>query len=291
MAIAILWTSPSFSQSVQPAKLISGKIEVGEGKTIHINFDESAKLIYKDIGSSLILMDEQPNLLRLAAQSPFPETNLTFKLQKGHLVYYYSYILVYNANPQILNYFVEDGDAIRVIKQSPLSENPNKKTITGEPIFTPHPQGEMDTTSEYYSTCKQLLQKKAKLLAGLIHAKLTLQLQGLYIDQDRLYFVIETTNTSQIPYDIDYFKFTIRIRSNFRKSASQEQELRPLYVYGDALQRIPPGGGTITKIFVFNKFTLTTDKKLLLDLGERNGDRNLFLTLGGNIILGAQAIH
>jgi len=266
-------------------------MEVGEGKTIHINFDASAKLVYKDIGSPLLLLDEQPGLLRMAAQSPFEETNLTFKLQKGPSVYYYSYILKYNANPSVLNYFIEDADAIRVLKApAPTEEPPKKPALSGEPVFAPHPQGAMDTTSEYYSTCRQLLGKKTKVLSGLIHAKLTLQLQGLYIDQDRLYFVMEATNASNIPYDIDYFKWTIRIRSNFRKSASQESELRPLYVYGDPIGRIPPAGGAVTKIFVFNKFTLTTDKKLLVDLGERGGDRNLLLTIGGNVILGAQAI-
>jgi|GEM_PF-3676180 len=290
--LGILLNHTVIAQGQKPVKHLSGTIEVGESKTIHINFDASAKVIYKDIGSKLVLLDEQPALFRMGAQSSFEETNLTFKLQKGHTIYYYSYILKYNANPAVLNYFVEDSDAIRVLKAPTMTEEPIKKSaLSGETSFAPHPQGEMDTTSEYYSTCRQLLQKKTKVLAGLIHAKLTLQLQGLYIDQDRLYFVIQTTNASNIPYDVDYFKFTIRIRSNFRKSASQESELRPLYVYGDDIGRIPPKGGTVTKIFVFNKFTLTTDKKLLVDLGERGGDRNLLLTLGGEVILGAQAIN
>jgi len=287
----LIFSGQSYSQTKPVQKLLSGKIEIPSGKTIHINFDEDARLIYKDIGSDLVLLDEQPGLLRLAAKNSFEETNLTFKLLKDHTVYYYSYILTYRENPAVLNYFISDGDAIHKQVTTNIGTPEKKATISSEAAPIGLPTSEMDTTSEYYSTCKQLLRRKTKLLSGLIHSRLTFQLQGLYIDQDRLYFVIETTNTSNIPYDIDYFKFTVRIRSSFRKSASQEEELRPVYVYNDPIRRIPPAGGSLTKVFVFNKFTITTDKKLLIELGERNGDRNLLLTLGGNIILSAQAVN
>jgi hypothetical protein len=59
------------------------------------------------------------------------------------------------------------------------------------------------------------------------------RLSGIYIEKNIIYYQLELQNRSNISYDIDMLRFFIRDKKQSKRTASQELEQFPLYVYGN----------------------------------------------------------
>ena len=115
--------------------------------------------------------------------------------------------------------------------------------------------------------------------------RMTFAVRGIYVHEDMLFLRVFLRNKSSIKYDIQSLRFFVRDKKNLRRTASQEVELRPLYVRNET--KSISGNGSADVVFVFQKFTIPDSKTLNIELFERDGGRNLKLHVGNHSIIKA----
>lgn len=237
-------------------------------KTTNLIFPYAIKSV--DRGSADILAQKaksMENILQLkAGKQNFKETNLTVITADGK---FYSYIVNYSDSTSVLN-----------IQFSKDSSKEEAKTF-----FT---SGMNEVNLE---TNVAKLAGEKRTMHGIKDKKygMKLQLLGLYIKEDVIYYQMELQNRSNINYDIDQFRFFICDQKKVKRTASQEMEMKPLYVHGDTTTV----GGQLEHVFVFAlpKFTIPDNKFLDVQLMEKNGGRNLELKIHNKTIIKANLIN
>jgi hypothetical protein len=112
-----------------------------------------------------------------------------------------------------------------------------------------------------------------------------LDLQGIYLQDSLLWIALRWNNHSPIGYVPDYYRWVIRDKRSFRRTAQQELPLQPLYT-----PPLAPIGGdsTASQWTGFHPFALAKDKELVLEIGEKNGGRTLTLVIDHKRLLKAQ---
>lgn len=105
-------------------------------------------------------------------------------------------------------------------------------------------------------------------------------LNGIYVNNNKMYVLMRIDNNSNINYDVNAFKFYI---TNSKGIATSEQtiDVNILNVTPD-LKMLPKGKNKI--VFMFDKFSVGDDKQLLFELTEKNGDRNLSFPILASLI-------
>jgi conjugative transposon TraN protein len=115
-----------------------------------------------------------------------------------------------------------------------------------------------------------------------------LRLNGLYIQNNVFYFQLELRNRSNIPYDIDMLRFFIKDKKKASRTASQDIELPPLFIYGDTSS--VKEQATNVLVFALAKFTIPDQKYLLIQLMEKDGGRHLHLDVHNRTIVKAKPL-
>lgn len=234
----------------------TGDLQISYSKTTSIVFPYAIKSV--DRGSQEVLVQKAKgveNILLIKAGQPnFTQTNLTVVTADGRL---YSYVLNYDEYSPILN-IVEDkatGSNQEVLFSSKIE---NQKEI-----------------EEYASLA---LSKKVKR-SGLRENRfcITLEVNGIFIHQDVMYFRVLLSNASRINYDIDQLRFFIRDQRKSKRTASQEIEILPLYTTSNV--KTIPDESEISVVFAVPKFTIPEKKNFAIQLIERNGGRAVELDL------------
>lgn len=119
-----------------------------------------------------------------------------------------------------------------------------------------------------------------------LHAKkgaVDLSVTGIYVKDDVLYFQLQAINKTAIDYTVEYLRFYIRDRYKLKRTAVQEIELSPLVTAGN-VKAVKANGGT-TFVVALDKFVIPDQKLFTIEMGEKNGGRNLSLTVKNRNIL------
>ncbi|WP_345158122.1 conjugative transposon protein TraN [Pontibacter saemangeumensis] len=257
--LLFLMSSQAFSQHAPQA----GKAAVIAPYHLAITFYKTTNLIFPyaiksvDRGSRDVLVQKAKaveNILQIKASKPnFEETNLTVITADGQL---YSYVLNYTDSPAVLNIrFAANMDIAKPDAFFPEAGT-NEATIQNDAAKIAGEKGNV----------RGLKDKKYGM---------RLQLKGTYIRDDVMYYQISLQNQSNIRYDVDQLRFYIRDQKRNKRTATQELELRPLYVYGNP----SAVASQSEQVFVFAlpKFTVPDKKYLAVQLMEKNGGRHLRL--------------
>ena len=116
-----------------------------------------------------------------------------------------------------------------------------------------------------------------------------LTLTGIYTHDEILYYRLVAENRSNLVYDVDALRFSIKDRKKLKRHAFQEIFLDPLWIRGDAL-RIPPGARVVWLV-ALRKEVLPRGQYLDIGLRERHGARNLDLAVGYASVLHAKIVN
>lgn len=108
------------------------------------------------------------------------------------------------------------------------------------------------------------------------NGKIKSDLGSIAISGDTLFYKIRLSNRSNISYDIDFIRFYVRDLERAKRTVTQEQEIYPVYSYGLDNPSIE-GKARDTLVFALNKFPITSDKALFVEVYEKNGGRHLYL--------------
>jgi hypothetical protein len=114
-----------------------------------------------------------------------------------------------------------------------------------------------------------------------------LKLQGIYLQDSLLWFALEWQNRSPIGYTPQYYRWVIRDRRSFKRTAQQELPVDPVYSPG----RTAVGGdSTLNQWVGFRPFAPEKEKELVLEVGEKGGGRVMTLVIRPKQILNAKMI-
>jgi hypothetical protein len=105
--------------------------------------------------------------------------------------------------------------------------------------------------------------------------KMKLQLRGIYTQGSALYFLLRMQNRSSLDYDVEAIHFFITDPSNRKTPLVKYGELKPVYVYDSS--SVVRGYGQAANVVVLPKFTLPYGKRLVIEVLEKNGGRQLQL--------------
>ena len=259
------------------AQFINEKISLNqeEFKNLHIGYSKTTSIVFPyaiksiDKGSPDVLMQKAKGveniLLVKAAKQNFNQTNLTVVTADNRL---YVFVLNYDEACPDLN-----------IKAD------NTAVVNGNILFS----AENDNQKEIEQYASLALSKK-KRVSGLKRSKFEVKLNvtGIFIHQDILYFRLLLGNSSRINYEIDQLRFFIRDQKKSKRTASQEIEILPLYV--SASSDVIPDKSEVSVVYAFGKFTIPEKKYLTIQLIEKNGGRQLEMDIKNRDLINLEVL-
>jgi len=223
-----------------------------------ISTDKTTSLVFPfairhvDRGTESVLVQpikEVPTILLLkAASKDFPETNLSVITDDGSI---YSFVVCYEKKPAVWVYHL------------PINKNATLATYANAIL-------------DNSQTIRGIKDKKWEMLA---------QIKGIYIRGDVIYYQLQLVNQSPVDYDIDLLRFYISDKKKSKRTAMQENELKPLYVAGNMTQVKANSNSVI--VVALDKFTIPDAKYLAVQVMEKNGGRNLFMKISNSKIMQA----
>ncbi|MFE3872234.1 conjugative transposon protein TraN [Flavobacterium sp. ZS1P70] len=257
MVYTVLFTIGAFAQQTDKNRLTtieSDSVAIGYAKTTNIVFPYAIKSV--DRGSQDILVQKAKgleNILQIkAAQRGFIQTNLTVVTADGKL---YSFVLNYDELSPQLNLSV------------------NKIELERQEIYFSDESGNKEEIQEY---SKLAFYEKSKIRGGKENRhEIKFQLNGIFIQNDIMFFRLIVENSSKIKYDIDQLRFFIRDTKKVKRTATQEIEISPIFILNNVAAI--DGEAENTFVFALSKFTIPEDKYLAIQLMEKNGGRHMEL--------------
>lgn len=255
-------------------------LEVTFDKTTHIIFP--APIRYVDLGSNNIIAGKagnSENILRIkAAVRQFEtETNMAVITEEGS---YYSFNVKYTDEPEKLNIemkdFMHDGIA--------TNRPNNSMDIYLKELGSESPRIVYLINRSIYKNDKRLVKHIGSKRFGIQYL-----LKGIYSHNSLLYLHTQIKNSSNVPFDIDFVRMKIVDKKLAKQTAIQETVIYPLRAYNF----ISTVGGNQTErtVFAIDKITIPNDKKLVIELFEKNGGRNQSFVIENEDLLRAQEIN
>jgi len=248
----------------------STSLKVSTNKTSNLIFPFGIKSV--DVGSADLMAQKAngvENVLQLkAAKENFDETNLTVITSDGK---FYSFLINYSVNPEILNLKFENS-----LNNYTTPYSTNFKSLKSNDAKI-----EIDA--------KKILEQK-RFLYGVKDKSngMRLLLSGIYIDNDVLYLQLNVDNKTNIDYDFESLNFSIKDIKQTKQTAVQEIQQTPLLLYNDP--GFVKGRTDLSFVVALEKFTIPDKKMLVIQLMEKNGGRNLSLKIKNNTLVKAKTI-
>jgi conjugative transposon TraN protein len=267
-APVLICSANAYSQNFESIPSI--QLMVTTNKTSNLIFPFPIKSV--DIGSVDLLAQKAngiENVLQLkASKENFDETNLSVITSDGK---FYSFLVDYSTNPSLLNLkFIDTlNDPISFSSSHYMNLKSNDKKI------------ELDA--------RKILEQN-RFLFGVKDKShgMRLLLSGVYIDNDVLYFKFDLGNKTNINYDFESLNFYIKDRNQSKRTAVQEIQQPPLFVYNDP--GFVNGKTNLSFVVALQKFTIPDKKMLVVQLMEKNGGRNLSLKINNREMVKAKTI-
>jgi uncharacterized protein DUF4138 len=213
---------------------------------------------------------EKEQYFGLLQAKPGKASNLLVINTNGSI---FSYIVSYREQLEKLNYFVPQSENIG-FEQPKFTEDSDSTNVAN--LFT-------DKTFYYERFCSYLLTRKQKI--GSIQKRkngIVLSLENIVFDKEELYFVIKIENKSSLDYDLNFLDISTQTRKQGKKKSIQQISQLPNFKYNvptkvdeNQIKRM---------VYVLPKFSLSNDKMVVLELNEKNGERNLKLKVSNKYI-------
>lgn len=247
-----------FSRMIPPHGL-----EITYDKTVHVIFP--APVRYVDLGSPNLIAgkaDGAENVIRVKATTRHfrQETNMSVITEDGN---FYTFNVKYADEPLLLNVemcdFIHDGESV------------NRPNNAMEIYLT-----ELDNESPRLVRLimKSVHENDKRRIRHIGSKRFGVQflLKGMYTHSDLLYFHTQVKNTSHVPFDVDFITFKIVDKKVVKRTAMQEQVIYPLRAY-NYVTRVN-GRYSECTVFALPKFTIPDDKKLVVEMFEKQGGRH-----------------
>ncbi len=246
-----VWHSVSGQSYIKPRNL-----QVTDNKTTNIIFPAQISSI--DRGSERIVVQKSTgNILRVKADTAFSDTtNLTVITSDGKL---YSFLVSYAMSPVFLN--IDLG----------ISESVDKDTAL-------------------YSLSQKVIQLKNNL-HGIRYSSGSVRLfvNGVYSTGEIIVCKLRIENTSSLSFEMGRLRLYVRDSRSSKRRPSQQMEVTPMLVNPAAI--LVKENQAVIAIVILSKTALGAGKELQIDLAEKNGERQLSVTIANKQLFQALIIH
>jgi conjugative transposon TraN protein len=229
---------------------------MAQTSSLYISTDKTTSLVFPfsirhvDRGTKDVLVKqvkEADNILLVKASAKnFPETNLSVVTEDGNV---YTFVVNYEEKPVVWLYNLPE----------------NKKTA-----MATYANGILDNQRTLWGVRDNSWNIDAAVI-------------GTYIKDDIIYYQLRIKNNSPINYGIEVLRFYIRDKKKGKRTAVQENELKPLHVSGNISQVKSFSQNII--VVAMDKFTIPDKKFMGLQIMEKNGGRHLMMKLSNKDIL------
>ncbi|MFB9055899.1 DUF4138 domain-containing protein [Mariniflexile ostreae] len=213
---------------------------------------------------------EKGQYFGLLQAKPGKESNLLVVNKNGSV---FSYIVKYRKKLDRLNYFIPTSKSIG-----------NEKPIALDSTTIVKREDTIDNSTYYYNKfCSYLIGRKQRI--GRIKKRnegIVLSVENIVFDKKELYFVIQVENKSSLDYDLNFLKLSIATRKKGKKKSLQRLYQKPVFKY--SLPAKIKENETVRLVYVMPKFSLSNDRRAILELNEKNGERNLKLKISHRFI-------
>ncbi len=189
------------------------------------------------------------------------ESNLLVINRNGSI---FSYIVRYKAQLSKLNYFIPLSNSIG-----------NEKPKVKDSIQTETFEKSIDNRTYYYQKfCSYLLDRR-QYLGRYIRRNnsVILRLENIVFDKEELYFVIQIRNNSSLDYDLNFLNLYIETRQKGKRKSLQGLYKEPIFKHHLPSEILV--NETVRFVYVMPKFSLSNDRRVILELNEKDGERNI----------------
>lgn len=147
-----------------------------------------------------------------------------------------------------------------------------------------NPIGQIEDRTYYYQKfCSSLLDRNQRIGRIKTHSEgIVLSIENIVFDKEELYFVIQIENRSTLDYDLNFLNFSVETRQKGARKSLQSLYQEPLFIHNRPTKIVK--GKTSRLVYVMPKFSLSTDRRVVLELNEENGERNLKLKVSHDYI-------
>lgn len=265
---------------------VSDTIEVSYLYNTNIIFDEP---LIRDpqFGSSVALTHSVPDKYTISLKadgtwmarekkSSISNTNMNVRTESN----LYNFIITYNKLPQKTTYTSND--------YTPVYTYAEKESSTIEVTKAEEKEYATNETLEMLT-----FEPRDIFDVGSNASKFKMQMTvtNIWVDSANIYIKYIVENYSNVPYDIDYFRFVTTYKKwSFNRTTEPIDDHVPLM----KLQNQP--NATITRaepyvdVIAFSKFTLNKREYLNIQLGESNGARLISVPVGQQDFLDAKVV-
>jgi len=277
----------SFKLNAQEKKHI---VYINDDMFVMLNFP--SKIEFNQISASteemLGIKTEGENLFIQSLVTELPKSNIMVKTEDGN---YYSIILEYKTDLEELNKFYKTSDAV-----NSNSINSNVVPLT-KPTFETKQEKKGQKNQEPKNESKENLSVIEKVYQdnGFIKSRnateklaIRLTLKGIYINNDKLYFLFSIRNKSNISYSIQSFLFSEDNKKSKKNVSGQIVDMTPIEIKNNL--KVLDVGKEENIVFVFDKFTIDDNKQFKIEMYEEQGQRNLSFIITSDIINSAKMI-
>ena len=185
----------------------------------------------------------------------------------------FSYIVRYKKQLSKLNYFIPLSNSIG-----------NEKPFVKDSVLVESSEELVDNSTYYYQKfCSYLLNRKQRIRRikkrneGII-----LTVENIVFDRDELYFVIEIENNSTLDFDLNFLNLSIETRQKGKRKSLQRLYQEPIYKH--SLPSKIKENEMARFVYVLPKFSLSDDRRAILELNEKDGERNIEMKLSHRYI-------
>ena len=213
---------------------------------------------------------EKEQYFGLLQAKPGNASNLLIINANGSI---FSYIVSYKEQLEKLNYFVPQSQSIG-FEQPKFTEKSDSTNVAN--LFT-------DKTFYYERFCSFLLTRKQHI--GNIQKRkngIVLSLENIVFNKEELYFIIKIENKSTLDYDLNFLDISVQTRKQGKKKSLQRISKLPNFKYNLPYKVTEKEINRM--VYVLPKFSLGNDKMVILELNEKNGERNLKLKVSNKYI-------
>ncbi|MFI2743036.1 DUF4138 domain-containing protein [Zhouia sp. PK063] len=213
---------------------------------------------------------EKEQYFGLLQANPGKESNLLVVNRDGSI---FSYIVRYKEQLTKLNYFMPKSSSIG-----------NEKPIVADSAKVDVSKTELGNKVYYYQKfCSYLIDRKQRI--GRIKKRnegIILSVENIVFDKEELYFVIQIENRSTLDYDLNFLNLSVETRKKGKKKSLQRLYQEPIFKYN--LPSKIAENETVRLVYVLPKFSISNDRRAVLELNEKNGERNLKLKISHRFI-------
>ena len=105
---------------------------------------------------------------------------------------------------------------------------------------------------------------------------------NIVFDKKELYFVIQIENNSTLDYDLNFLNLSIETRQKGKRKSLQRLYQEPTYKHN--LPSKIAKSETVRFVYVLPKFSLSNDRRAILELNEKDGERNIEMKISHRYI-------